>query len=74
MYACLCYGAWGRQYARGTEVGAAAAAAAKAWALGIPAGLVLRSVGKGQLPPQPFVIVTMVGQVSHSSFGVSVEA
>mmetsp|Transcript_42517 Transcript_42517/g.68381 ORF Transcript_42517/g.68381 Transcript_42517/m.68381 type:complete len:275 (-) Transcript_42517:509-1333(-) len=46
--------------ARGTEVGAAAAAAAKAWALGIPAGLVLRSVGKGQLPPQPFVIVTMV--------------
>lgn len=47
--------------AKGTKLGPAAAAAAKGWAVGVPAGLVLRSVGKGALPPQPFVIVTMAG-------------
>ena len=46
--------------ARGTKVGPAAAAAAKGWAVGVPAGLVLRSVSKGALPPKPFVIVSMV--------------
>ena len=34
-------------------------AAAKGWALGIPAGLVFRGIGKGVIPPKPFVIVSL---------------
>ena len=45
--------------ARGAKVGPAAAAAAKGWALGIPAGLVFRGIGKGAIPPKPFVIVSL---------------
>lgn len=45
--------------AQGTKVGPAAAAAAKGWATGIPLGLVIRGVGKGQIPPKPFVVVAM---------------
>ena len=45
--------------ARGKKVGPAAAAAAKGWALGIPAGLVFRGIGKGAIPPKPFVIVSL---------------
>jgi len=41
-------------------VGPAAAAAAKGWATGIPLGLAIRGVGKGQIPPKPFVVVAMV--------------
>ena len=48
--------------ARGTEVGPAAAAAAKGWAVGVPAGLALRSIGKGRLPPKPFVSVSKTRQ------------
>ena len=46
--------------AQGTKVGPAAAAAAKGWATGIPLGLAIRGVGKGQIPPKPFVVVAMV--------------
>ena len=35
-------------------------AAAKGWATGIPLGLAIRGVGKGQIPPKPFVVVAMV--------------
>ena len=45
--------------ARGKKVGPAAAAAAKGWALGIPAGLGFRGIGKGAIPPKPFVIVSL---------------
>lgn len=45
--------------ARGDEPGEAAVCAAKSWAVGIPAGLALRAIGKGTLPPGPFVVVSM---------------
>lgn len=45
--------------ARGDEPGEAAVCAAKSWAVGIPAGLALRAIGKGALPPGPFVVVSM---------------
>eukprot|EP00270_Netrium_digitus_P007183 TRINITY_DN2091_c0_g1_i1.p1 TRINITY_DN2091_c0_g1~~TRINITY_DN2091_c0_g1_i1.p1 ORF type:complete len:318 (-),score=60.16 TRINITY_DN2091_c0_g1_i1:246-1199(-) len=38
---------------------AAALAAVKTWALGVPAGIVFRSFLKGQLPPPPFIVVSM---------------
>ncbi|CAD7700509.1 unnamed protein product [Ostreobium quekettii] len=47
--------------ARGEEgVLASAGAAAKCWAVGTPAGLLLRSLFKGQLPPTSFAIVSCV--------------
>ncbi|KAK3241527.1 hypothetical protein CYMTET_48713 [Cymbomonas tetramitiformis] len=46
--------------ARSKEVGTAAGAAAKAWIVAVPVSLLIRSVFKGELPPQPFVIVSMV--------------
>lgn len=46
--------------ARSKEVGTAAGAAAKAWIIAMPVALLIRSLFKGELPPQPFVIVSMV--------------
>ena len=46
--------------ARGSQPGPAALEAAKSWAVGIPAGLALRALLKGQLPPVPFVLVTLL--------------
>lgn len=46
--------------ARGGDVGAAASVAGKTWAMATPAGILLRAVGKGRLPPKPFVIVAMI--------------
>lgn len=46
--------------AAGGNVGAAAGAAAKAWALGIPAGLLLRSLSRGYLPDTSFIVVSLV--------------
>ena len=45
--------------ARGDAPGEAAACAAKSWVVGIPAGLALRAIGKGALPPGPFIAVSM---------------
>ena len=45
--------------AQGGDTGAAAAAAAKTWALGIPAGLLLRSATRGYLPDPSFIAVSM---------------
>lgn len=46
--------------AQGGNAGAAAAAAAKTWALGIPVGLLVRSASRGYLPDPSFVAVSMV--------------
>jgi hypothetical protein len=46
--------------ATGSKAKPAAFCAAKGWAMGIPAGLALRGMSKGAVPPAPFVIVTMV--------------
>lgn len=43
-----------------TKTSNAAFAAAKGVIAGVPAGLVLRSIGKGAVPPVPFAIVAMV--------------
>ena len=45
--------------ARGDDAVAAAVTAGKAWIVGVPAGLVLRALGKGAAPPAPFVLVSM---------------
>jgi hypothetical protein len=42
------------------DVGAAALAAAKCWAAGVPLGLVLRGLSKGYIPPTPFIVVSFV--------------
>ena len=39
---------------------AAAATAAKCWAVATPLGLVLRGLSKGYIPPTPFIVVSMV--------------
>lgn len=46
--------------ARGKGVASAATTAAKCWAVGIPAGLLLRGLSKGYVPPTPFIIVSLV--------------
>ena len=46
--------------ARGSDGSKAAVVAAKTWAIGIPAGLALRALGKGAAPPTPFIAVSMV--------------
>ncbi|KAK9817711.1 hypothetical protein WJX72_001058 [[Myrmecia] bisecta] len=51
--------AYGKE-AQGGQVGPAAVVALKAWGLGIPVGLVLRSVQRGYVVPTPFIIVSMV--------------
>ncbi len=47
--------------ARGRDVGAAAAAAARAWAGAAPAGLALRALSQGgRVPPLSFALVTLL--------------
>lgn len=46
--------------AQGGNTAAAAGAAAKSWALGIPAGVLLRSATRGYFPEPSFVAVSMV--------------
>lgn len=45
--------------AQGGNVASAAAAAAKPWALGIPAGLLVRSAARGYFPDPSFIAVSM---------------
>jgi hypothetical protein len=52
-------GAFGKE-SQGNSVPAAAVAAAKAWAAGIPTGLVFRAISRGYVPPTPFIIVSLV--------------
>ncbi|PNH03153.1 hypothetical protein TSOC_010792, partial [Tetrabaena socialis] len=40
-------------------VPAAALTAAKCWAVGVPAGLVLRGLARGYVPPPPFILVSL---------------
>jgi hypothetical protein len=47
-------------HSQGTKTGPAAIAAAKGVALGVPAGIALRALSKGAIPPKPFVVVTLV--------------
>lgn len=51
-------GAFGKE-AQGSDVSKAAWAAAHAWAVGIPVGLLLRSVFKGYVPDTSFLLVSM---------------
>jgi hypothetical protein len=51
-------GGYGRA-AQGGDAGAAALAAAKAWAVAAPAGLLVRTLSKGYLPDKAFVIVSL---------------
>lgn len=45
--------------AQGGKVGAAAGVAAKSWALGIPAGLLVRTATRGYIPDPAFIAVSM---------------
>lgn len=45
--------------AQGGKVGPAAAAAAKTWALGVPLGVVIRSIGRGYVPAVSFIGVSL---------------
>lgn len=47
--------AWGKN-----GVNQAIEPALKTWALGVPTGILLRTLGRGYLPPKAFVIVTLV--------------
>ena len=47
-------------HSQGTKTGPAAIAAAKGVALGVPAGIALRALSKGAIPPKPFVVVALV--------------
>lgn len=49
-----------RKIAQGGDVGPAAMLAAKCWALGIPLGLLFRSVSRGYLPDKAFIAVALV--------------
>ncbi|KAK9838317.1 hypothetical protein WJX81_004248 [Elliptochloris bilobata] len=52
-------GGFGRA-ACGERAGEAALAAAKCWAVGVPAGIAVRSLARGYAPDKAFVIVTLV--------------
>lgn len=52
-------GGYGQQAQNG-YVGPAALTAAKVWALGTPAALLLRALIKGYPPPTPFIAVAFV--------------
>jgi hypothetical protein len=52
-------GGYGRE-AQGGRVGPALGAAAKSWAVGIPAGVLLRSAARGYLPDPTFIGISMV--------------
>ncbi|KAF6263859.1 hypothetical protein COO60DRAFT_1457868 [Scenedesmus sp. NREL 46B-D3] len=45
--------------AQGGNAGAAAAAAAKTWALGVPLGIVIRSISRGYVPAASFIYVAL---------------
>lgn len=45
--------------AQGGNTGAATVAAAKTWAVGVPLGIVLRSIGRGYVPATSFMGVAM---------------
>jgi hypothetical protein len=47
------------QEAQGGKVGPAAAAAAKTWAVGVPLGVVIRSLGRGYVPAMSFIGIAM---------------
>eukprot|EP00195_Chlamydomonas_chlamydogama_P014702 CAMPEP_0202899370 /NCGR_PEP_ID=MMETSP1392-20130828/7622_1 /ASSEMBLY_ACC=CAM_ASM_000868 /TAXON_ID=225041 /ORGANISM="Chlamydomonas chlamydogama, Strain SAG 11-48b" /LENGTH=251 /DNA_ID=CAMNT_0049585535 /DNA_START=22 /DNA_END=777 /DNA_ORIENTATION=- len=51
-------GGFGKE-AQGSDVGAAAGAAAKCWAAGIPLGLAIRGLSRGYVPPTPFIVVSL---------------
>ena len=46
--------------ARGHDVGAATAAAAKSWAVATPVSLLFRAVSQGRAPPVAFAVVSFV--------------
>lgn len=45
--------------AQGGRVGPAAAAAAKTWALGVPLGVAIRSIGRGYVPAMSFIGISL---------------
>jgi hypothetical protein len=45
--------------AQGGKVGPAALAAAKTWALGVPLGVAIRSVGRGYVPAMSFIGISL---------------
>lgn len=47
------------QEAQGGKVGPAAAAAAKTWALGVPLGVAIRSLGRGYVPAMSFIGIAL---------------
>jgi hypothetical protein len=51
-------GGFGRQ-AQGGKLGPAAAAAAKTWALGVPLGVAIRSIGRGYVPAMSFIGISL---------------
>lgn len=51
-------GGFGRE-AQGGNLGPAAAAAAKTWALGVPLGVAIRSIGRGYVPAMSFIGISL---------------
>lgn len=51
-------GGYGKE-AQGGKVGPAAAAAAKTWALGVPLGVAIRSLGRGYVPAMSFIGISL---------------
>ncbi|WIA14020.1 hypothetical protein OEZ85_002580 [Tetradesmus obliquus] len=51
-------GGYGKE-AQGGNTGAAAVAAAKTWALGVPLGIAIRSIGRGYVPAASFIYVAL---------------
>lgn len=49
---------FGRE-AQGGKLGPAAAAAAKTWALGVPLGVAIRSIGRGYVPAMSFIGISL---------------
>lgn len=47
------------QEAQGGKVGPAAAAATKTWAIGVPLGVAIRSLGRGYVPAMSFIGIAM---------------
>jgi hypothetical protein len=45
--------------ARGSDVKAAAVAAGKCWAVGMPLGLAIRTISKGYMPAVPFIGISL---------------
>ncbi|GAB4816920.1 hypothetical protein N2152v2_003966 [Parachlorella kessleri] len=51
-------GAFGKD-AQGWDAGKAAGTAAKSWAVALPVGHAIRALGRGYLPPTPFLLATL---------------